>query len=302
MCRRQTVPFETDYGLETFKNVASQHWVEGVVIARQKGNRKQSSHVVVAVNQSLIEAAASCDDIQSVLRAYADNVDYKGLSFRQGENNNLLLKVDADVYWSGFDGEKILSAINQDKGVLTLLRKDVEDWTDADLQSFYHHFMVPNFGYHEVSLWKTFDNVGYEAANVLRHARHLCGISGLTSGWNETPERFHKRLRDWDTNQRVDCLMMEKYLLEGFLHDMEAKELRQLFEKYCTKRDAHKGISIENVLRRRGEMASHVKYQLCWSDLNSEKGKALGQFYEDIAANPDEDARSRFVFYQKTWD
>lgn len=302
MCRRRRVNYINDYGLETFKVTASQHWVEGVVISRQKGIKKHSSHVTVAVNQSLIEAAASCDDVKSVLQNYMENIDYKDLSFYSGRDNDYILKIGADIYWSGIGDGQIMLAIKQEKGVVSLLRKDVEDWTDADLHRFYSYFMVPYLGYPQICYWTRFDEIGFQAANVMIQARHLCGITGLASGWNETPERYNERLdRDWSNNNHIIRMRMESEMTKGYAEGKPLAELRQTFEKYCVHKDANKGASVEDILRRRNSMAFCVTFSLRYTERDTPKGKAMSKFYEDIAANPDEDARSRFVIYQKPW-
>ena len=296
MSRRQRV-FRDDYGLEVFKTIASQHWVEGVVIDIHKRTKNDLNRFIVAVNKKLIDDAKSCTDIQLLLRYYTKDIDYKELTFRTGYDNKRLLKIGTDIYYSGIDDEKIKAAIEQDRGILSLLRKDVEKWTDEDLQSFYHCFMVPNFSYRNDCVWNNFGHVAAEAADILRHARFLYGIRELSSGWNETPKRYSER---WLAERKQhECYAMEKDLADGFINGVDVNELKEKFEKYCISRDANRGVSVEQILRRREMMADSIAYRIGFLERDS---KALEQFYNDLAANPSEETRNKFVVFSKTWE
>lgn len=301
MSRRQQVVFRNDYGLEVFKTIASQHWVEGVVIDIHKRTKNDLNRFIVAVNKKLIDDAKSCTDIQLLLRYYTKDIDYKELTFTTGYDNKRLLKIGKDIYYSGIDDKKIKAAIEQDRGILSLLRKDVEKWTDEDLQSFYHCFMVPNFSYRNDCEWSYFGHLAAEAADILRHARFLYGIRELSSGWNETPKRYSERLTGWEQKQR-ECYAMEKDLVDGFINGVDVNELKEKFEKYCISRDANRGISVEQILRRREMMADSIAYRIGFLERDSKQGKALEQFYNDLAANPSEETRNKFVVFSKTWE
>lgn len=300
MSRRRLLYTENDYGLEAFKMEASKHWVEGVVIDRQKGVKKEPHRIIVSVNQSLTEKASK-EDLQSVLKYYEENVDYKIFSFslnrdktRRNEPN--LLQVDASIYYSGFDDEKIKAAVEQDRGVLSLLRKNTEEWTDEDLQSFFFLFMLKYLPYRVDMTWYRFDEVGVEAAEIVRHVRYLYSIPVMT-GWKE---KYGNRLNGWE-KQRMKAHDMQVALIEGFKEKKDSQELRELFEKYCLLLEAHKGISVEQIFRRRKQVVDRIPYKISWTDQEMAEEKALKQFYTEFACNPDEEAKSKFVIYKKTW-
>ena len=300
MSRRRLLYTENDYGLEAFKMEASKHGVEGVVIDRQKGVKKEPHRIIVSVNQSLTEKASK-EDLQSVLKYYEENVDYKIFSFslnrdktRRNEPN--LLQVDASIYYSGFDDEKIKAAVEQDRGVLSLLRKNTEEWTDEDLQSFFFLFMLKYLPYRVDMTWYRFDEVGVEAAEIVRHVRYLYSIPVMT-GWKE---KYGNRLNGWE-KQRMKAHDMQVALIEGFKEKKDSQELRELFEKYCLLLEAHKGISVEQIFRRRKQVVDRIPYKISWTDQEMAEEKALKQFYTEFACNPDEEAKSKFVIYKKTW-
>lgn len=304
MSRRRVLRTENGYGLEAFKMEASKHWVEGVVIDRQKGIKKAPHRIIVAVSRALVEEASKVTDIQSVLKHFVEDVDYKEFYFslnrdktRRDELN--LSKVDSNVYSSHMEDERLKAAIEQDRDVLSLLRKNTEEWTDEDLQSFFFLFMLKYLPYRVDITWYRFDEVGVEAAGIMRHARYLYGISGQ-SGWNETEEKYRNRLFSWD-KERMEAFNMQKALIDGYNEKKDSQVLRDIFEKYCLFRDAHKGISVEQILRRREDVVDNIPYKIAWSEKEMAEENALKQFYTEFAVNPDEEAKSKFVLYKKIW-
>ncbi len=298
MSRRSRMYFSNDYGLEAFKMQASRHWVEGVVIDRQT----KPNMFVVAVNQTLTDEAKYCSDIELLLWKYKKDVDYKEIFFSRGRRNSNLLKIGTDInyYFSHIEDEKIKDAIEQDRGILFLLRKDIEEWTNEDLHSFYYFFMVPHFSFNNDYEWINFDEVGSKAADIVIHARFLYGIREFPSGWNETTEKKIERYMLWNDQQK-ECDVMEKELYDGYLNCVDVKELREKFEKYCLICDANRGVSFDLIIRRRKDLVFKIKHEFAWHVEDPNQEEAIYKFYLDIAVNPDDAAKSKFVIFKKSW-
>ena len=297
MSRRRSVLTHGEYGLEEFKQAASRHWVEGVVVSRQTG--ENYSRIIVVVNPSLLSDVESYkgDDISSAFKYYEKDVDYKEISFKRGEDNDFVRK--ADVYRSASSDEEVRDAVDNNKGVLSLLRKDAEEWTEDDLQSFYFYFMVPSLGYRKDPYrW----NIGPSAAEVVKHVRYLYGISNFASGWKETEEQFTERY-----NKRhlffSECIMKERDIIQKFYDNTDRDELKNLFDDYCILCNANRGTSIEDILYRRNDAARNIVYSANSLKPNQERiNGQLEKFLEDYAAKPFEKASNMFVIIKKTWD
>lgn len=299
MSRRRSSAWMNVFGLESFKQAASQKWVKGVVIDRVKG--KSSSHYVVAVNQNLIDEALSLtgDAITQLCKKYEEDVDYRIFRFSRGFGNDSVLNEKADIYYRSESDEKVKAAIDQEKGVIKLLRKDVEEWTDADVQTFYHYIMVCNFKYNP-----TPDETikGNAVGEVVRHARHLFGIYQLASRQDETFDEYYARNRRATTEIYYPRLTAEEKVINGILEDAPESTLKKLFDDYCDISDAHKGAIIECILDRRHSMAASVVCAAQEKIRDENKIRSLDNFFFDYATNPDEETRKRFVIYKKTWE
>ena len=297
MSRRRSILIHGEYGLEEFKQAASRHWVEGVVVSRQTGDNH--SRIIVVVNPILLQNVESYngDDISSVYKYYEEDVDFKTISFRRGEDNDSVRK--ADVYWSASSDEEIKTAVDNDRGGLSLLRKDAELWTEDDLQSFYFYFMVPALGYRKDPYrW----NIGSTVAEVVRHARYLYGILNIASGWRETEIQFTER-----HNKRhqffSQCIMKERDIIHKFHENADIEDLKTMFDDYCLLCNASRGTSEEDVLYRRKESARNIIYSANSLMPNQERiNGQLEKFFEEYAANPMNETRSMFVIIKKTWD
>lgn len=297
--RRHLIGIADEYGLETFKQISAQHWVEGVVVERVK--EKQGGHIIVVINKYLLSEINSYqgEDPASVYKFFDKDIDYKRIGFRRGEEIDCILKEGSDIYSSGVDDEKIKTAIENDKGVKNLIRKPTEDWTDADLQSFYFYFLVPNFGYRtHLYTWV----IGTACAEAVRHARQLYGIYDYLHStlWRETFEEYRYR-SDKEFALYSPCFELERRIAKGFFEGESEEKLKRMFDEMCALRGAHQGISVEQILERRNRRASSVSFGGQSFHIES-KEKALEKFLESYAANPDEETRKKFVIYKKMWE
>lgn len=297
--RRHLITVCDSYGLETFKQVSAEHWVKGVVVER--GKEDQRNYIIVVINKFLLNEINSYqgEDPASVYKFYDEGIDYMRIDFRTGEDKKSIMKEGGDFFWSGLDDEKIKTAVENDKGVESLIRKPTEDWTDADLQSFYFYFLVPNFGYRtELYDWV----IGSACAEVVRHARQLYGIYDYLHStlWRETNEQYRQR-SDKEHALYSQSYELERKIAKGFFDGVPEQELKQMFDELCALRGAHQGISLEKILSRRNKWAGSVCFAAHALNVES-KERALEKFIEDYAANPDEDTRKKFVIYKKTWE
>ena len=145
--------FRAPTPLERFRYASTIRWKHGTVIDKHRfkhAGKPCEYSVVVAFNDSLVkETTKSHRDgfgflPVGYLNEYVEDIDYAWVHFNKDKESLRIRPVQNDVPTK--DLSVINAALTSDSWVIPICTKDLDNWTDSELERFAEDFYCKHFG------------------------------------------------------------------------------------------------------------------------------------------------------------